>query len=518
MLDALKNLRPWQTAILAVVIIGIAGGGFAIYNWATGSDTVAIPDDIQLVQVQYGSLENSVSASGSLLFPYREELTFDSAGTIQEVNVEEGDAVLEGQVLTKLDDASVLLLQQAVVQSRINLENALDSLETAQENLEEARNPYTESDIAQAELTVINAGLALETARENLDKAQNPYTEADIVRAELVVLNAEIALENAENAFERAEDRYEMNPTVPDWITDYKLKQKQLAIAEFDLAEAEDNLAIINAGADSVDIEQKQKHVIIAQTNLAQEEENLADMQDSTGPLELDSLQVELKQIEVASAQTSLDKAIERLEAATMVAPFDGIVVAVNVEAGQNVSASQNVMEIVDPSVVDLNAILDEIDISLVKQGQRATISLDALSDIELTGEVYSISTTARVQSGVVTYPMTIRLTVPDGLQLREGMSATASIIVEQADNVLLVPNQAISGSFDNPVVNVMVNEETRQRVVTLGISDGLWTEVIAGLDATDIVVVQITNTGTTQFDFGGGMMIPGMGGFGRMR
>jgi len=513
MLDALKSLRPWQIAILAVVIIGIAGGGFAIYNWATGPDATTLADDVELVRVQYGSLENSVSASGSLLFPDREELAFGSNGTIEEVDVEEGDVVREGQVLATLDNASVLLLQQAVVQSRIDLETALNSLETAQEDLEEARAPYSEADIAQAELAVINARLALETARENLEMAQDPYTEADIAQAELAVLNAEVALDNAETAFEIAENKYNSNPTVPQWITDYRLKQQQLIIAEFNLVEAEDYLAIVNAGADSVDIEQKQKQVIIAQANLDQAKEDLADMQDSTGQLELASLQVELKQLEVASAQALLEKAIERLDAATMVAPFDGIVVAVNVEPGQNVNANQKIIEIVDPSVVEVSAILDEIDISLVKQGQQATVMLDALSDIRLTGEVHSISTTAQFQSGVVTYRMAIRLTVPSGVELREGMSATASIIVESADNVLLVPNQAISGSFEKPVVTVMVNDETQQRAVTLGISDGLWTEVTKGLTANDIVVVQAVKTTNNQLYFGK-RIVPGMGGF----
>ena len=520
MLDALKSLKPWQTTVLAVVIIGIAGGGFAIYNWATGSDTAAISDDIQLIQVQYGSLENSVSAGGSLLFPYREELTFGSAGTVEEVNVEEGDTVVAGQVLAKLDDTSALLLQQAVVQSRINLENALDSLEAAQENLEEARDPYTEADIAQAELTVINAEIALETAQENLDKAQNPYTEADIVKAELSVLNAEVALDNAVTAEEKARERYESNNSMTAWLVDLEQKEKLLSIAEFDLAEAKENLAIMIAGADALNVEQKQKQLIIAQANLTQAEENLADMQDSAGNVELASLQVDLKQLEVASAQNSLDRALERLDTATMVAPFNGIVVAVNIEAGQDVNANQKVMELVNPSIVDVRARLDEIDISQVKQGQQATVSLDALPEIEITGEVYSIATIAQAQSGVVTYPITIRLVVPADVQLREGMSATASIIVERADNVLLVPNQAISGSFEKPIVTVMVNDETLQRAVTLGISDGLWTEVIAGLDATDIVAVKVTTTGTSQLNFGGGgMIIPGMGGgFARMK
>jgi HlyD family secretion protein len=229
------------------------------------------------------------------------------------------------------------------------------------------------------------------------------------------------------------------------------------------------------------------------------------------------SLEVELKRLQVANAQAALDGALERLEMATMVAPYAGTITSVNVEAGQEVTAKQVVIELVDPSVVEVSAILDEIDVSQVKPGQSVSIYLDALPDLGLYGEVSSISTVAKAQSGVVTYPVTIKVNVPSGIQLREGMSATASIVVEEATNVLLIPNQAISGSFDNPVVNVMVNEEVYERSVELGLSDGLWTEVLTGLEATDVVVVQVTSTGTSTPSFGG-MMMPGMGGFSRPR
>ena len=493
MINALKALKLWQIVVLVVVIGGIAGGVYAIYNWAAGPGESTLPDDVQLVQVQYGSIVNSVSAGGSLVFPDKEQLTFGNVGTVGEVNVQEGDAIEEGQLLATLDDTSIISLQKAVVQAEINLART-------EEDLEEAQNPYTELDIAQAEAAVANARVTLEAAQEALEKAENPYTEADITKAELAVINAQLALESAQEALERAEDRYERDSSDTN-LLNLEQKQKELAIAEFNLADAEEALAEIEAGADPLEVEQKQKQLAVAEASLSKAEGDLSEILGS-----VDSLEVELKQLEVASAQAALDEARERLEMATIVVPFAGIVTSVNIEAGESVNANQVVIELEDRSVVEVSAILDEIDVAQVKPGQGVSVYLDALPDLDLTGEVSTISAVARAQSGVVTYPVTIKLTVPSGVQLMEGMSATATIVVEEANNVLLIPDQAIWGSFDNPMVNVMVNEEITPRAVELGISDGYYTEVVDGLQEGDMVVVEVAATSTQQ-RFPGGMM-----------
>ena len=107
----MKDLKLWQVVVLVVVMLGVGGGVYGVYSWATGSEADTLPDNVQLVQVQYGDLVNSVSASGSLVFAVKEQLTFGSAGTVAELTVQEGDAVEEGQVLAKLDSASIISLQ-----------------------------------------------------------------------------------------------------------------------------------------------------------------------------------------------------------------------------------------------------------------------------------------------------------------------------------------------------------------------------------------------------------------------
>jgi multidrug efflux pump subunit AcrA (membrane-fusion protein) len=146
-----------------------------------------------------------------------------------------------------------------------------------------------------------------------------------------------------------------------------------------------------------------------------------------------------------------------------------------------------------------------------VQVGQKATISLDALPNEEFSGVVSSISLIGNSQSGVVSYPVTIKLTVPSGVQLRERMSATATITTQEVDNVLLVPATAISGGSTNPAVTVMVNGVPEVRAVRVGQSNGTSTEVVSGLNAGDEVVVTSTISSSSSSGSQGGF--PG-GGF----
>ena len=91
----------------------------------------------------------------------------------------------------------------------------------------------------------------------------------------------------------------------------------------------------------------------------------------------------------------------------------------------------------------------------------------------------------------MVTYPLRVRIQIPDNLQLRDGLSAVANLILEQQLNVLLVPQAAIFGSFEAPTVKLQTESGIVDRPVVLGNSDDFWTEVKGGLQEGDRVVMQ---------------------------
>jgi multidrug efflux pump subunit AcrA (membrane-fusion protein) len=549
-----------------LIVLALCVVGTLSISCGPESDTTAVTGE-QLVAVQRGDLIIDITAVGNLAFSYQEELTFEVGGTVGEVLVEDGDSVEEEQVLAKLDDTSIISLQETVSQAEINLEQARINLRDAEENLEEAQHP-SELDVAQAEASVANAKVALEAAQEALEEAENPYDESDITQAELAVINAEIALDKAEDDFKRAWDRYVSNRTVPEWRWDYEQKQKELAIAEFDLAEAEDDLADMKDGADTLEVEQKQKQLAVAQANLKEAEDDLAEIQAWIEG-DVGSREVELKQLEVATtqaalevdiAQAALDEAIERLETATMVAPFAGLITSVNAEVGNAVSANQVVIELVDPTKFEADILVSEMDIFQVKLGGEAWVQIDAMSGINLPAKVTHISPTATIQAGVVNYKVRVEiesletvmqerqetrqdissgelpeqlrqaieagritqeqaeemmrrmqeggmpLPPGDGLlpmmledfQLREGLTVTVSIIVEERDDVLLVPNGAIIRQGLETYVQVLEDGVIEQRSIITGISDWQYTEVIEGLSEGEKVVIPETTTPTT--------------------
>jgi RND family efflux transporter MFP subunit len=483
MLKIFITLKAWQVVVLLLVVAGIVGAFYGVYGRSSGSSTSSsLSTSTQLVRVQYGNLTSSVSASGSLVYATSEQLTFDSAGTVAAIYVEKDSSVKKGDVLARLDSTSVESQEEAVARARIAVRDAEDALENAQ-------NPYTELEIAAANATV-------EQARQQLLDAQT--------RGPLKIADAEYAVSLASQNYNNALVSY-MNSSISS--EQLENVRRKLEAAKLDLESVEQNA---------------NKAVLDAQGNLVKAE-------DALGNMTVDPLEVALKQSNLDSAKAALDDALEQLESAKegypVVAPFDGVVAEVDVEPGDEVNANTVVLKLVDPSVIEVSASVDEVDVSQVQQGQNASISLDAISGLELSGNVSSISSFANSQSGVVSYSVTITVTsIPSGVQLREGMSATATITNQLASNVLLVPTKAISGkSTNNPVVTVMVNSMSEVRSVKLGASNDTSTEVVSGLNAGDMVVVTSSTSSSsssgspssgTQGGFpGGGMEFPG-GGF----
>ena len=99
-------------------------------------------------------------------------------------------------------------------------------------------------------------------------------------------------------------------------------------------------------------------------------------------------------------------------------------------------------LEIVDPTIVEVDGIVDEIDVLLVNLGTPAEVSLDALPGVIIEGTVTEIAAESQNQQGVVSFPIRIRMEIPEGLQPRSGLSAIANIVLREERNVLLVPQR----------------------------------------------------------------------------
>jgi len=150
---------------------------------------------------------------------------------------------------------------------------------------------------------------------------------------------------------------------------------------------------------------------------------------------------------QVVQAQASLDAEMTNLQKATIYSPIDGIVLKRNVEPGQTVAASLQTPVLFtlaeNLTQMELQVAVDEADVGQVKEGQSAIFTVDAYSDKNFPAEITEVHLAPQTVEGVVTYEAVLRVDNSE-LLLRPGMTATADILVNQIENVLLVPNQAL--------------------------------------------------------------------------
>jgi macrolide-specific efflux system membrane fusion protein len=165
---------------------------------------------------------------------------------------------------------------------------------------------------------------------------------------------------------------------------------------------------------------------------------------------------------------------------------------------------------------------LSESDVSKVKPGQTATVTLNALTGVELAAHVSAISTVGTASSGVVSYDTTLTLDQKNP-QVKPGMSASGSIIVAQAHGVN-VPNSAVAGTGSVATVTLVSNGHKTQRQVAIGLRGSSRTQIVAGLSAGQQLAVTTilppltsgtTTSSTGSGTLGGTSVRPGFGGGG---
>ncbi len=204
---------------------------------------------------------------------------------------------------------------------------------------------------------------------------------------------------------------------------------------------------------------------------------------------------------QVAEAQATLDRADENLRNSTIVSPMDGIVLSRDVEVGDAVSSilvlgsqATKLMTLGDVSEVYVLGKVDEADIGKVYLGQAARIVVESFKDKKFTGKVTKISPLGVEKDNVTTFEVRASIHNPGG-ELRANMSANAEIILEERKNVLLVPESAVIYDRQRKtfleVPDAAAVKGRRQIAATLGISNGIKTELVSGAKEGDKVILQ---------------------------
>lgn len=315
----------------------------------------------------------------------------------------------------------------------------------------------------------------------------------------------------------------------------------------------------------TIDSTTASKQLQVAKANLAVAQENLNDAEDATAtPTPSNGSQQQSTTTSTTSLQAKLDQAqldVQTAQAAVdatvLYSPGAGTVTAVNGTVGQQSSSggtsssaqssssssgsgqgsqaattstsssSSGFITLTNMTGLVVDTSVAEIDVSKVKTGQKATVTLNALPDKPVQATVSSINLTPTTSGSVVSYGAQLTLTSPpDGL--RPGQSASVVITVAEAQNALSVPAAAVQTVGSNSIVTVQENGQNVPRQVQIGIRGESTVQITSGLTEGENVVLTATAAtgtagagragGTGGFPGGGTGGFPGTGGAGGTR
>ena len=209
-----------------------------------------------------------------------------------------------------------------------------------------------------------------------------------------------------------------------------------------------------------------------------------------------------ISETEYEKAQATMVKAQSNLDYATITSPIDGVVLSREVEEGQTVAASFETPTMFtianDLRKMQVIADVDEADIGQVLEGQRVTFTVDAFPDDTFEGGVTQVRLNPTTESNVVTYEVVIDAPNPE-LKLKPGLTANITVYTMEKDNILLAPLKAFRFTPEaNPedpqtaqapqagrgekVVWLQTAEGIVPKVIKVGVSDGIYSEVKDGL------------------------------------
>ncbi len=357
---------------IALVVLVILAGGFI----ALGGGENFAPKPTPTPETALNEYDNLITASGTLVPAKRANLSFKMAGQVVQIPPKQGDVVKQGDALMRLDDAE---LRAGVA--------------VAQAQLDQLLAGATREQIAAAQA-------ALEVAQAQLAKVRAGATAEDIAIAKATLDRAQAGLQDAQAAYDKIKD----DPAAGMYpqAAAYQAAVQQLSIAQAGYQK-------VLKGATPEDIR-------IAEANV------------SAAQAEVKRVQAGARAEEIAAGQARLSQAKAALVAATLVAPFDGTIAAINIKEGEMATPGVPVVTLGDLTGLRLETDdLSETNVGRVKIGQAVNVTFEALPSQTFVGKVTQIAPISSQKQGGTNYTVTIEFERLDPA-LRWGMTGHIEI------------------------------------------------------------------------------------------
>ena len=332
-------------------------------------------------KIERGALTATVSATGTLQAVVTVQVGSQVSGLVKELFADFNSQVKRNQLIARIDPEK---FQAAVAQAKAQVDGA--------------------------KAMVLNQRALVEKTRADLANANAAYAVAKAQTAK-----AQVAVVDSRRTLARNQD----------------LKKKGF------IAQADEDTA--QAAYDSA--------VAQAESAKAQEDAQVSQIKSAEAQLRVVEAQLQTAIANVAQQDAGLRQAQVDLDHTEIRAPVDGVVVSRNVDVGQTVAASLAAPTLFtiaqDLTQMQVETNVDEADVGRIRDGLRATFTVDSFANQTFSGEVMQVRKAPVVLQNVVTYNVVISARNPD-LRLLPGMTANVRLVVAQKESVLKVPNAAL--------------------------------------------------------------------------
>lgn len=372
-----------------------------------------------------------------------------------EVLVEEGDFVEEGTVVIKLDPTDV----------RLSYEQALAAYQSASAGYNSVMNSSSKQQIAQANQALLNAQTAYDSAKSNYDREKILFENASQVKVATQGYN------DAKNAYDRTLKLFEMGGA----------SQVELDVSYTQMVSARENLKTVEATS-SAAFDAAKNALKNAENALKSATENVTLTQNAV------SSSKETASASVHQAKAALDIAQNNLNNTNITAPISGYVSALYVSKGQMVSPGGPVFDIANTNMIDAKIYVSESVIGKIEQGSKAKISVSSAGIESLSGTVTVVNPVKDVKTGL--YGVKVAIDNEDG-KIKSGMLADIVITTARKEDVINLPSDALINESGEYYVYVAKGETAKKCKVTIGVADGVYTEIIHGIKSGDKVIVE---------------------------
>ncbi len=514
----MKLKKGWKIAIGCLMIAAIAGAGifYAVGGQASGA---AAQTGYQITKVTKGDLEKSITASGTLSAQNSTTETAGLALTLGTVYIEAGQTIAEGDPVAEVDKTmlndTILTLQSELSELDASLAQEADAKENTATVKSQVDGRVKEIFAAKGDNVsdvVADAGGLLLLSTDGRMKIN-------------CKLDTALSLEQGDSVTVKSG-----NSSYTGLVGSTAADGTSCTITLTDNGPKLGAEAIVYQSGERVGegtLEVNQLYYVPTDGGIISKVYVSLNQKitTSTSLFYLKSIPVSetyTTQLAQRSEKLALLKEARAMrDSGALLAKNAGTISEVSITAGQAVEDGTQLYTLLTGGAAKLVVSVDELDIGSIRQGQTATVVVAAFSDKTYSATVESYSKVGTNSNGVTTYSVTLAMEGGDALLV--GMNATATVVIEEKTDVLLLPLEALQSLRGEQYVWLYTGElpadgsgdPGTRTVVTTGLSDDENVEIISGLSEEDQVVIVRTRSvsDTSSFGQAGGMNIVGMGG-----